>query len=149
DIWKSKKKQPFIGLLTRAEEVGFIGAIGHFELGWVQKALRPVICVSLETSRALPGAEIGKGPVVRLGDRTTVFDSSSLKIFSDLAAKTLPDKHQKRVMDGGTCEATAATVYGLPCVGISIPLGNYHNQSFEGGPDSAGPLGPAPEFVHL
>jgi endoglucanase len=29
-----------------------------------------------------------------------------------------------------------------------VPLGNYHNQSFEGGPDSRGPLGPAPEFVH-
>ena len=52
-------------------------------------------------------------------------------------------------MDGGTCEATAATVYGIPCVGISVPLGNYHNQSFEGGPDSRGELGPAPEFVHM
>jgi endoglucanase len=39
-------------------------------------------------------------------------------------------------------------VYGYPTVGISIPLGNYHNQSFEGGPDSRGELGPAPEFVH-
>ena len=45
-------------------------------------------------------------------------------------------------MDGGTCEATTATVYGYPCVGISVPLGNYHNQCFEGGPDSRGPLGP-------
>src|SRR6185437_14124322 len=94
------------------------------------------------------GAEIGKGPVVRLGDRYTVFDSGALRIFSELALKRLPDKHQRRVMDGGTCEATAATVYGIPCVGISVPLGNYHNQSFEGGPDSRGDLGPAPEFVH-
>jgi hypothetical protein len=52
-------------------------------------------------------------------------------------------------MDGGSCEATAATVYGIPSVGVSVPLGNYHNQSFEGGPDSRGALGPAPEFVHL
>jgi putative aminopeptidase FrvX len=143
------KKPPFIGLLTRAEEVGFIGAIGHFELGWLKGARRPVLGVSLETSRTLPGAEIGKGPVVRLGDRMTVFDSSALRVFSLLAEKHLPGKHQRRVMDGGTCEATAATAYGIPCVGISVPLGNYHNQSFEGGPDSAGPLGPAPEFVHL
>ena len=143
-----KKKAPFLGLLTRAEEVGFIGAIGHFELGWLASARRPLLCVSLETSRTLPGADIGQGPVVRLGDRTTVFDPAALRVFSELARTVLPEKHQRRVMDGGTCEATAATAYGLPCIGISVPLGNYHNQSFEGGPDSAGPLGPAPEFVH-
>jgi putative aminopeptidase FrvX len=151
DLFKKKKSKtpPFIGLLTRAEEVGFIGAIGHFELGWLKKAKRPILGVSLETSRALPGAEIGKGPVVRLGDKFTVFDSGALRVFTELAVKVLPDKHQRRVMDGGTCEATAATVYGIPCVGISVPLGNYHNQSFEGGPDSRGDLGPAPEFVSL
>ena len=140
---------PFLGLLTRGEEVGFIGAIGHFELGWLNEAKRPIRCISLETSRTLPGAEIGKGPVVRLGDRTTVFDAAALKVFSDLAAEVLPGRHQRRIMDGGSCEATAATAYGLPSIGISVPLGNYHNQSFEGGPDSAGPMGPAPEFVHL
>jgi endoglucanase len=145
----SKTRPPLLGLLTRAEEVGFIGAIGHFELGWHLRARRPLLCVSLETSRALPGAEIGKGPVVRLGDRYTVFDAWSLRVFTELAAAALPGAHQRRVMDGGTCEATAATAYGLPCVGISVPLGNYHNQSFEGGPDSAGPNGPAPEFVDL
>lgn len=147
---KSKRTSPplFIGLLTRAEEVGFIGAIGHFELGWLQKAKRPLLCVSLETSRTLPGAEIGKGPVVRLGDRTTVFHPGALRVFSLLAQKELPENHQRRIMDGGSCEATAATTYELPSIGISVPLGNYHNQSFEGGPDSRGPLGPAPEFVH-
>ena len=77
-----RKKAPFIGLLTRAEEVGFIGAIGHFELGWLKKAKRPILGVSLETSRALPGAEIGKGPVVRLGDKFTVFDSGALRVFT-------------------------------------------------------------------
>ena len=146
---KGKPKAPFLALLTRAEEVGFIGAIGHFELGWLKRARRPLVAVSLETSRTLPGAEIGKGPVVRLGDRATVFDPGKLKVFSDLAEKVLPGRHQRRIMDGGSCEATAATVYGIPAIGISVPLGNYHNQNFEGGPDSRGPLGPAPEFVHL
>lgn len=143
------KPTPFIGLLTRAEEVGFIGAIGHFEKGWLQKAKRPVLCVSLETSRTLPGAEIGKGPVVRLGDRYTVFDPAATRVFTELAERILPGAHQRRVMDGGSCEGTAATVYGFPTVAISVPLGNYHNQSLEGGPDSRGPQGPAPEFVHL
>lgn len=142
-------RPPFLGLLTRAEEVGFIGAIGHFELGWLTSARRPLACISLETSRTLPGAVIGKGPVVRLGDRRTVFEAGCLQILTDIARGLLPDAHQRRVMDGGVCEATAATAYGLPAVGISVPLGNYHNEGFEGGPDCRHPHGPAPEFVHL
>lgn len=152
DLHKSRragKTPPFLGLLTRAEEVGFVGAIGHFELDWLCGARRPVIAVSLETSRTLPGALVGRGPVVRLGDRRTVFHSGYLKVLTDLAHATLPDKHQRRVMDGGACEATAATAYGLPAIGLSVPLGNYHNEGFEGGPGCRAPRGPAPEFVHL
>jgi hypothetical protein len=52
-------------------------------------------------------------------------------------------------MDGGACEGTAATAYGIPTLAISVPLGNYHNQSFEGGPDAAPSNGPAPEFVSV
>jgi endoglucanase len=140
---------PFIGLLTRAEEVGFVGAVGHFELGWLDTKRRPIVCVSLEASRTLPGAIVGKGPVVRLGDRRTVFNPDALKVLADLAEHVLPGKHQRRVMDGGACEATAATAYGFPAIGISVPLGNYHNQGFEGGPDCAHAEGPAPEFVHM
>ncbi len=146
---RGSKSPPFLGLLTRAEEVGFIGAIGHLELGWLAKARRTVVCVSLETSRTLPGALVGHGPVVRLGDRRTIFHSDYLKVLGDVAQSTLPKKHQRRIMDGGTCEATAATAYGFPAIGISVPLGNYHNEGFEGGPDCPAPRGPAPEFVHL
>ncbi|MEN9723175.1 MAG: hypothetical protein RJB38_1161, partial [Pseudomonadota bacterium] len=150
---KRSQGPAFLGLLTRAEEVGFIGAIEHFEKGWHRKAHREVIAVSLETSRTLPGAEIGQGPVVRLGDRKTVFHPGYTQVLSMLAAKHLPatapsQRHQRRIMDGGSCEATAATVYGLPAIGISVPLGNYHNQGFQGGPDCLAPEGPAPEFVH-
>ena len=146
---KSRTSLPFIGLLTRAEEVGFIGALAHFELGWLKKARRPLLAVSLETSRTLPGAEIGKGPVVRLGDKFGVFDAGATHVFTRLAKKLLPEAHQKRIMDGGTCEATAAICSGIPAIGISVPLGNYHNQSLQGGPDAAPEFGPAPEFVHL
>jgi len=114
---------PLLGLLTRGEEVGFVGVVAHFELGWLQQHIRPLMVVSLEASRTLPGAHIGKGPIVRLGDRRTVFHADSLKVLSDVAEKTLKAKHQKRIMDGGACEATAATVYGFPVVGISLPLG--------------------------
>lgn len=146
---KKRARPPFLGLLTRGEEVGFVGAIAHFELGWLERARRPVVAISLETSRTLPNAFIGKGPVVRLGDRRTVFDPGCLHILSQVAEQELPGKHQRRVMDGGTCEATAAIAWGLPAIGISVPLGNYHNQGLEGGPDCTGPDGPAPEFVHL
>lgn len=146
---RSKNNKSFIGLFTRAEEVGFVGAVSHFNMGYLQKAKRPIACISLEASRTLPGAIIGKGPVVRLGDRRTVFNENYLKVLSDLAEKILKGKHQKRIMDGGACEATAATVFELPAIGISLPLGNYHNQGFEGGPECRGQGGPAPEFVHI
>jgi endoglucanase len=144
-----RRAPPFLGLLTRAEEVGFVGALAHFELGWLTHARRPVVAVSLETSRTLPGARIGQGPIVRLGDRRTVFDPGYLRVLSELAEDLLPGRHQRRVMDGGTCEATAALACGLPAIGLSVPLGNYHNEGFEGGVDCAAPRGPAPEFVHL
>jgi endoglucanase len=140
---------PFIGLLTRGEEVGFIGAIAHLELGWWRDARRPLLCVSLEASRTLPGAEVGKGPIVRLGDRRTLFDPSGMHSLAALAQKQLGRSYQRRIMDGGACEGTAATAYGIRTIAMSVPLGNYHNQGFEGGPDCLMPQGPAPEFVHL
>lgn len=144
---KKAEAENFLGILTRAEEVGFIGAIGHLEQGWLRGGRRPKLAVSLETSRALPGITIGGGPVVRLGDRASIFDPARTEMLTWLAKKTLKGRYQRRIMDGGTCEGTVTAAYGIPTIALSIPLGNYHNQSFEGGPDASGPLGPAPEFV--
>jgi putative aminopeptidase FrvX len=141
-----RNARPFLGLLTRAEEVGFVGTLAHLELGWLGNARRPLLAVSLETSRTQPGALVGHGPVVRLGDRRTVFDTDGLRVLTDLANRVLPKRHQRRIMDGGTCEATAATAFGIPSIGISVPLGNYHNEGFEAPKRKRGP---APEFVHL
>lgn len=149
ELFRRKPSAGFLGLLTRAEEVGFIGAVAHFELGWLASGSRPILCVSLETSRTLPNALIGSGPVVRLGDRRTVFDPAALNVLTTLAQRLLPRRHQRRIMDGGTCEATAALAYGFPAVGLSVPLGNYHNQGFEGGPNCRARNGPAPEFVDV
>lgn len=145
----SRRRVHLLGLLTRAEEVGFVGAIRHFQLGWLARARRPLLCISLETSRTLSGALVGKGPVVRLGDRRTVFDPGAVKVLEAVAQRVLPKRHQRRIMDGGTCEASASLAFGLPAIGLSVPLGNYHNEGFEGGPDCRGAHGPAPEFVHL
>ncbi|MCB0404702.1 MAG: hypothetical protein KDD51_07925 [Bdellovibrionales bacterium] len=147
-LYRAKKAhENFLGILTRAEEVGFIGTIGHLELGWLRDPGRALLNVNLEASRTLPGAEIGKGPIVRLGDRMTVFDPGGIRVMTDLSNKILKGKYQRRIMDGGACEASAVTAYGMRAIGLSVPLGNYHNQNFEGGPDSRAALGPAPEFV--
>lgn len=146
---KRKNTPSFIGLLTRAEEVGFIGAMAHFNLGWYARIQRPLLCVSLEASRTLEGAEIGNGPVVRLGDRRTVFSAAQLQALTELAQRHLKGEHQRRIMDGGACEGSATTMLGFPTIGISIPLGNYHNEGYQGGPDCRGPRGPAPEYVHI
>ena len=146
---RQQQRPPFIGLLTRAEEVGLVGAVGHLEAGYLQAARRPVVCVSLEASRTLPGAVVGKGPIVRLGDRRTPFQADYLQVLTELAESVLPKQHQRRIMDGGSCEGSAAMAYGLPTIALAVPLGNYHNQGLEGGPDCRGVNGPAPEFVHI
>ena len=148
-----RRKQPpgdFLGLLTRGEEVGFTGAMAHFDQGWLDRARRPLLCVSLEASRTLPGALLGKGPVLRLGDRMTVFNPDASQVLTEAARRALGEKgYQRRIMDGGACEASAATAYGYPAIGISLPLGNYHNQGLDGGQDCPKANGPAPEFVHM
>jgi endoglucanase len=139
----------FIGLLTRAEEVGFVGMISHLEAGWLQRARRPLLCVSLEASRHGPGAVLGQGPVVRFGDRQGPFSPDGSRLLDQLASTTLAGRYQRKLMDGGSCEATAMLAYGLPATGLALPLGNYHNQNLDGGQDASAPEGPAPEFVDL
>lgn len=145
---KPVRDSAFIGLLTRAEEVGFVGMMAHLESECLTKATRDLVVVSLEASRTLPQAEIGKGPIVRLGDRRSNFNPDATQLLSDLAERTLKGRYQRRVMDGGSCEATAATAFGLTTIGITVPLGNYHNEGYEGGADCKQYRGPAPEFVH-
>jgi endoglucanase len=143
-----RDRQQFIGLLTRAEEAGFVGAAAHFELGWHDGAQRPLLCVSLDASRIGPGASLGRGPVIRLGDNSTVFDPAGLDLLIRLASEELGGSFQRREQDGRTCEGTVAIAHGLPTVALSIPVGNHHNESFEGGLDSRGARGPGPEFLN-
>ncbi|OGI39729.1 MAG: hypothetical protein A2140_00825 [Candidatus Muproteobacteria bacterium RBG_16_62_13] len=144
-----RRALPFLGLLTRGEEVGFIGALAHFNHYRIAAVRRALLAVSLETSRVLPGTKIGHGPIVRLGDRRTVFDPGYTQQLLAIAGHTLPGRFQRRLMNGGACEATAALACGIPAIGISVPLGNYHNESLEGAPGYTRRGTPAPEFVHL
>ena len=112
------------GLFTRAEEVGFVGAIRLAQSGRVPTSLT---VVSLETSSEKGGpAKMGAGVIVRVGDRTSIFDDAATASLVD-AARAAAIPFQRCLMSGGTCEATAYQLYGYRSAGLCVALGNYHN----------------------
>ena len=126
-----------VGLFTRAEEVGFVGAIKLAQSGVVSRSLT---ILSLETSTPRGTAEIGKGPIVRVGDRVSSFDGpATARLLSAAEAEKI--SVQRCLLDGGTCEATAYQLYGYTCAAASLALGNYHNVTPQGA------IGP--EFVAI
>lgn len=129
------------GLFTRAEEVGFYGALAAVRDGGVPKDAR---VLSLECSRALPGAPQGAGAIVRVGDRSSLFDprfTDALRRAAAEVSRREPGlRFQTRLMDGGSCEATVFCAAGLRASGLAVPLGNYHNQAgLDGGRKGIGP----------
>lgn len=129
------------GIFTRAEEQGFVGTLGMIQSGFLSPSTR---IISVETSKAVSGIVLGKGPVIRLGDRTSMFHHQMV-LFMDHVAREVQKKdrsfgYQRRVMDGGTCEATPYQLNGYVTGGLAVPLRNYHNQ---------GRKGIQPEGVHL
>jgi endoglucanase len=108
---------------TRAEEVGFLGA---WHLGKHWPFGKNAAFLSIENSRPVNGAEIGEGPVVRVGDRLSVFDHDLI----DLLVRTAGEQGirvQRCLLDAGACESSALRACGIRSAGVSIPLGNYHN----------------------
>lgn len=117
-----------LGLFTRAEEVGFWGAIQLARSGILPADVR---ILSLETSAPRGGAEIGKGPIVRVGDRLSIFDGQeTLGLLQVARENQIPV--QRCLLDGGACEATAYQTYGYTSIAASIGLGNYHNCAPDG-----------------
>jgi endoglucanase len=117
-----------LGIFTRAEEVGFWGAIQLARAGILPK---DITIFSLETSTPRGGAEIGRGPIVRVGDRLSIFDSGeTARVMSAAAESGIPV--QRCLLDGGACEASAYQLYGYRSVAASIGLGNYHNCAPDG-----------------
>lgn len=127
-------------LLTRAEEVGLVGAIHAARSGSIPADSR---ILSIETSRASDNAPIGGGPVIRVGDAVTMFDRELNNRISDAVAKS-GINHQRKLMDGGGCEATAFGTYGFAATGLCLPLGNWHNRgnldAFEAGKGDPVPM---------
>ncbi len=130
-------------LFTRAEEVGFIGAMAACRLKTV-----PSKCyiVAMETSSELPHARMGEGPILRVGDRATTFTSEVTAhchaIARDLEKADSSFRYQRKLMDGGTCESSAYCTLGYDATGLCVALGNYHNVNAK-----RGKLGP--EYIDL
>ncbi len=110
-------------LLTRAEEVGLVGAL-HAAIGGTVPVHARIL--SIETSRASHDAPIGGGPVIRVGDAASVFDHELTNVITD-AVRRAGVRHQRKLMAGGTCEATAFGGLGYRATGLCLALGNYHN----------------------
>jgi endoglucanase len=117
-----------IAALTRAEEVGFHGAL---VLAANRTLPHNALILSLETSRELPPVKLGQGVIIRIGDRASTFDSAAARYLTEVANKYQQQKprfrFQRALMSGGTCEATAYQEFGYQSAGVCVALGNYHN----------------------
>lgn len=133
-------ERPLLGIFTRAEETGFVGCLGLMRAGGLPRGTR---VIGLECSPRRATAKVGRGPVVRAGDKQSIFDPA-LTLAVEEAARALCERvpgfrWQRALMDGGSCESTVYNHYGTPAAGVCLALGNYHN---------CGPAGAiAPEFV--
>ena len=128
----SGARASFHALFTRAEEIGFAGALASLK---AKEPLSAIPTLSLETSNARGFAELDAGAIVRVGDRMSVFDSRITHwmetAFRDLQVAKPGTTYQRLLMGGGTCEATVFHRAGLPTGALCVAMENYHNM----GPD--------------
>jgi endoglucanase len=133
-------------LFTRAEEIGFIGAIAACR-GNPAERLMPADArvIALENSRSFADSPINGGPIVRVGDRLSVFSPSlsgaiaarAEQVAGGPASVTASQKNtaapawkwQRKLMSGGACEATVYCHAGYEATCVCLPLGNYHNMA--------------------
>lgn len=118
-------------LLTRAEEIGFVGAIAMCKTQFVPRASR---LITLEMSKSFPRhSPIGGGPIVRVGDRMSSFDPDLTYRICRIAERIEQNDDaftwQRKLMPGGTCEASAYQAYGYAATCLCLALGNYHNMT--------------------
>lgn len=133
-----------VGLFTRAEEVGLVGARLIAEDGWLPKQF---VVVSVETSLKSVSAPQGSGVVIRVGDRATTFDhdaeillrSAAERLVSASSVEDDSDSgagqkfmYQRVLMGAGGCEASAFKAHGHAVTGTSYPLGAWHNREEDG-----------------
>ncbi|MCB2155829.1 hypothetical protein KQI84_13175 [bacterium] len=128
-----------MGVFTRAEECGFRGALLVCQDDSEKGEYIPLDAwvISVETSSARPTTPIGGGGILRVGDRTSIFNPEITQAMKEISEE-MAEKHGQRplvraLMDGGTCEASAFNLWGYTSGGLCLPLGNYHNMNREAG----------------
>jgi endoglucanase len=124
---RSRASVNVYGVFTQREEIEFKAVFEVARSGLLPKSV-PV--VSVETSKALSNAPQGDGPIVRVGDKASIFDpklSGQLCLVGKKFQRKGKFPFQRKLMDGGTCEATAYIQAGYVASGMCVALGNYHN----------------------
>lgn len=141
-------------LFTLAEEVGFVGAIAACKNGSIPPGAR---ILALENSRSFADSPLGAGPIVRVGDRLSVFSPALTAAVAKIAQQLTGEDDkpvgqadkanktraaaprakevapvpgfnwQRKLMPGGACEATAFCAFGHEATCVCLPLRNYHN----------------------
>lgn len=128
ELKRRRARVHVIGVIARAEEIGFLGAMAAAASKGLPK---DALVISLETSRELPDVKMEQGVILRVGDRTSIFSSKAMRYLAEVAAglKTADKKFQfqRALMSGGTCEATAYQEFGFETAAVCVALGNYHN----------------------
>ena len=125
---RSEARARVHALFTRAEEIGFGGALAALR---TKSPLQSMATLSLETSQARGFARVEAGPIVRVGDRLSIFDSRTTHwletAFRDLQATRSGTTWQRLLMGGGTCEASVFLLAGFPTGALCVALNHYHN----------------------
>ncbi len=146
-------------LFTLAEEIGFVGALGACRPGRPATMPLDARVLALENSRSFPDSPIGGGPIVRVGDRLSIFTpaltASVAKRAEELAAQEKKADRvwpwQRKLMAGGACEASVFCHAGYDATCVCLPLGNYHNMGQLAELEAKALDSPAiaPEFIAL
>ncbi len=128
ELVQSRASVCVYAVFTRAEETGFHGAMGLMRSRVIPQS---ALVVSVESSKELPHAPMGQGPIIRVGDRAMTFDSRVTMFLEEVAARVARTDRkftcQRRLMDGGTCESTVFCHNGYRAGGVCLAMGNYHN----------------------
>ena len=114
-------------VFTRAEESGLFGArlIAEDQDRRIPKDAY-VVSVEASNSRYAPA---GAGIVVRAGDYHNTF-SNEAERYLRVAQERIAERGivaQRRLLPGGTCEASAFVRLGWVATGIALPNTGYHN----------------------
>ncbi len=128
-LWASHGDGHVIGLFTRAEEVGLCGAAAA---AGAHTLPEDSLVVAVETSSMAGGrAEQGGGPIIRVGDAMHIFSSAMTlwmtEVAREISAEDRSFRFQRKLMDGGTTEATPYDLMGYTTGAACVALGNYHN----------------------